>query len=194
MEVLEAIASRRSIRKFLSTPVPHLLLEKILEAGTLAPSGKNAQPWDFTVLEGPAKERLLMVLEQAVAAFSEQGRPTGSAPYTIESLRQAPVCIVVYNWRGNPQADHNGLHRYGFLVDVQSIGAAIQNMLLAAVELGLGSLWICDVLYAEREIAILLNRKEELVAVIAIGYAAEEPLARPRKSWREMTKWEGNAW
>ncbi len=77
---------------------------------------------------------------------------------------------------------------------MQSIGAAIQNMLLAAVELGLGSLWICDVLYAEREIAILLNRKEELVAVIAIGYAAEEPLARPRKSWREMTKWEGNAW
>jgi len=88
-----------------------------------------------------------------------------------------------------PGDDHNGMGRIWSLVNTQSIGAAIQNMLLAAEAAGLGTLWICDVLVAEDELAAWLGRTDELVAAVAVGYADEAPPARPRKSWREVTDW-----
>ena len=73
--------------------------------------------------------------------------------------------------------------------DIQSIGGAIQTMLLVAAELGLGTLWVCDVLYAYPLIREWLGRREELVAAVTIGYAAEAPAARPRRPWQELTEW-----
>jgi len=74
-------------------------------------------------------------------------------------------------------------------VDTQSIGAAIQNMLLRAEELGLGTLWIYDVFFAEQPINELLGRTDEMVAAISIGYADESPAARPRKPLYEISTW-----
>ena len=73
---------------------------------------------------------------------------------------------------------------------LQSTGGAIQTMLLAAHDLGLGALWICDILYAEREVKEWLGREEQtLVACVTLGYAAESPQARPRRPWQEVTEW-----
>lgn len=73
---------------------------------------------------------------------------------------------------------------------LQSTGAAIQTMLLAAQDLGLGSLWICDVLYASTEILAWLGHpRDTLVAAVSLGYADEEPPARPRRPWQEVTEW-----
>ena len=75
------------------------------------------------------------------------------------------------------------------ICNTQSIGAAIQNMSLVAVELGLGSLWICNTFFAQRELNEWLNTDGELFAALAVGYAAEEPLPRPRKPISETVEW-----
>jgi nitroreductase len=75
------------------------------------------------------------------------------------------------------------------VVDVQSIGAAIQNMLLAAQESGLGSLWMCDVFYAYKELCAWLGQSGEMIAAVALGYADESPAARPRKPIGEVVRW-----
>jgi nitroreductase len=75
------------------------------------------------------------------------------------------------------------------LVNVQSIGAAIQNMLLAAHERGVGSLWICDVFYAYEQLCAWLGETHQMVAAVSFGYPDESPGPRPRKGVDEVTTW-----
>lgn len=74
-------------------------------------------------------------------------------------------------------------------VAVQSIGAAIENLLLAAQDRGIGTLWICDVFYAYEELCTWLGETHQLIAAVALGYPDEQPGARPRKSVDEVTTW-----
>ncbi len=74
------------------------------------------------------------------------------------------------------------------VVDIQSIGASIQNMLLAAQDLGIGSLWMCDVFYAYEELSAWLGAEGEMIAAVAFGYPAETPAARPRKPLSEIVR------
>jgi len=189
MSIFSLMNKRRSIRKFTTTPVSREVITQIIAAAILAPSGKNRQPWHFTVLQGEGKERLLNVVEASIQQRESGGVSTGSAPHSARAMRQAPVCVVVHNPQFTPEEDRNGLNRYRSLVDTQSIGAAMQNMLLVAEEAGLGSLWICDVLYAESAINEFLGRSDELVAAIALGYPDEAPAARPRKTLEQVTTW-----
>ena len=74
-------------------------------------------------------------------------------------------------------------------MDTQSIGAAIQNIILAAEAFGLGALWICDIFQCHKEISIWFNESEELVAAVAVGYPNQSPSERPRKSLEELVDW-----
>ncbi len=204
MDVIEAIRARRSIRRFKTEPVPRALVERLLEAATLAPSGKNLQPWSFLVLEGEKKNRAAAILLEIVERRRIRGEPTGSAEASARVMTEAPVTILVYDrvWRTDlpgppgiedpePITDDGIGNRPLNIVDLQSIGAAIQNMLLAAQDLGLGTLWICDALLAHEEIGGLVGRQQALIAAIAVGYPAESPGVRPRRHWRELTEWMG---
>lgn len=192
--MLDAIAARRSIRKFKNTPVPHEIIEEILRAGSLAPSSKNRQPWKFIVTTGQAKEEVLAVMERGLEREAQQPLLPESAVYiggahnTLNIMRQAPAVIFVVNTRGldllTPQ---NAENRVFEICNAQSIGAAVENMSLAAVEAGLGSLWICDTYFAQQELCTWLGG--ELAAAFALGYADEEPAPRPRKSWSETVEW-----
>ena len=73
--------------------------------------------------------------------------------------------------------------------DIQSVGGRIQTMLLAAHDLGLGSLWIADVLHAYLGIRDWIGRRQEPVAAVSLGYADESPGPRPRAAWRDLTEW-----
>jgi nitroreductase len=75
------------------------------------------------------------------------------------------------------------------IVDTQSIGAAIQNMLLAALDRGLGTLWICDVFYATEELCEWLGDNHLMIAAVSVGYPDEAPAPRPRMSVDEVTRW-----
>ena len=138
MDVLEAIAARRSIRKFQARPVARKDLEAILRAATQAPSAKNRQPWRFVVLEGEDRTALAELLLSEAQDREARGLMTGSCKPTSEAIRQAPVTILVFTPDVRSTDSPTGLTRILWLVDIQSIGAAIQNMLLAAQELGLG--------------------------------------------------------
>lgn len=194
--MLDAIAARRSIRKFKTTPVAHEIIEEILRAGSLAPSSKNRQPWKFIVTTGQAKEEVLAVMERGLEREAQQPLLPESAFYiggahnTLNIMRQAPAVIFVVNTRGldllTPQ---NAENRVFEICNAQSIGAAVENMSLAAVENGLGSLWICDTYFAQQELCTWLGG--ELAAAFALGYADEEPAPRPRKSWSETVEWRG---
>jgi nitroreductase len=74
-------------------------------------------------------------------------------------------------------------------VDTQSIGAAIQNMLLAAQAMGLGAVWMCDVWSAYQQLEAWLGESGQLVAAVALGYPDEQPVARPRHHLTEVVRW-----
>ena len=182
MEISQAIQQRRSIRKFKEEIIPEELLLKILEAATLAPSGKNKQPWKFYVVQGEKRSEMIQSMQMGMNRLSKMGINTGSAKYTIGVMESAPVTIFIFN----PTSKHPLLERdtaevYGDIVDIQSIGAAIQNMLLMGVDLGLGTLWICDVFFGYEELCEWLGEKGQMVAAVSVGYPDETPSARPRK-------------
>jgi len=190
MNTLEAIAQRRSIRKFKDIPVSDDIIVKILNAAVQAPSGKNRQPWHFIVVKQDQRAEMLRLMRAGIEKLKAQEVDTGSSEWTARIMEQAPVTIFVFN------ANEEWVERertlgdiFSNVVDVQSIGAAIQNILLAACELGLGTLWICDVFYAYQELVTWLGETHQMIAAVALGYPDESPAARPRKSINEVTRW-----
>ncbi len=182
MNTREAMAARRSIRRFKSTPLPDGALDAILDAATQAPSAHNRQPWRFTVVADAKRQDMVRVLREALAAREAQGENVGSAKQTMTCMQQAPVTVFVHN----PGGAHPWLARaentaWTEIADVQSIGAAIENMLLAAQDLGIGSLWIADVWEAYPQLNAWLETDDLMVAAVSLGYADESPSPRPRR-------------
>lgn len=189
MNTLEAIATRRSIRRFEQRAVPRTLIEQVLAATVQAPSAKNAQPWRFVVLEDEQHQALVRLMQARADALQGKGVDIGSLGWTARSMSAASVTVVVFQVAPPPEIPAEA-HGAWQRVMLQSTGGAIQTMLLAAHDLGLGALWICDILYAECEVKEWLGREEQtLVACVTLGYAAESPGARPRRPWQEVTEW-----
>ncbi len=194
--MLSAITNRRSIRKFRSIDVPRPMIEEILQSGILAPSSKNRQPWSFIVVTGKAKVELLEAMgrglkrEQERPFLPESAQYLSGAKHTLKIMEMAPVIIFIMNSMGIDV--HSALkpeERIFEICNAQSIGAAIENMTLTATELGLGSLWICDTYFAYQELCGSLKADGELYEPMAVGYADEKPLARPRKSMNDVVEW-----
>ena len=141
METMEAITARRSIRKFSDRPVTEETVNAVLAAAILAPSGKNRQPWRFVVVAGDEKRaQMIRVMREGIADTKAHGTETGSAIMTARVMEYAPVTIFVFNPEGvHPWVKHSVGQTFLEAVDTQSIGAAIQNMLLAAQEHGSGN-------------------------------------------------------
>lgn len=190
LKVLSAIRNRRSIRKFKSDPIPESILHQILQAALMAPSGKNRQPWKFYVVQGEKRNEMIDHMHAGISRLESAGYDTGSAKYTLKVMEQAPVTVFVYNPGGLPPWETHSIDEtISDIVDIQSIGAAIQNMLLTAEELGLGSLWICDVFSAYEELSTWLGERSEMIAAVSFGVADEHPIARKRKSFDEVVQW-----
>lgn len=194
--MIEAIERRRSIRAYQDRPVPRRMLEEILRAGTLAPSSKNRQPWRFVVVSGAAKADMLAAMkrglerEKTAPLLPDSRQHLPGAERTREIMGQAPAVIFVLNTLGRDLAvPLDPEDRVAELCNVQSVGAALENMTLAAVDLGLGSLWICDIFFAYRELSAWLSAEGELLAALAVGYAAENPPPRPRKGLEAAVEW-----
>ncbi|MDU7339064.1 MAG: nitroreductase family protein [Clostridium sp.] len=192
---MRSIENRRSIRKFKEDGITMELLEQVLFAGIKAPSSKNKQPWRFVVLGGKAKKEMLHSFEAGLvreqegnAALLEKNRNAlPDAWNTLNILKQAPIVILVLNAEsGNPFVPISKEERVAEIANTQSIGAAIENMLLAAQELGLGSLWVCNTFFAYTELSQWIGSSVQLAAALALGYADEEPMPRPRKKLADV--------
>ncbi len=192
MDVSEAIEERRSIRKFKEDPVPKEKLIDILEAATLAPSGKNKQPWKFYIIQGEKRSEMIQAMERGMNRLSKMGIKTGSAKLTLRVMETAPATIFVFNPTSkHPLLKRDTLEVYSDIVDIQSIGAAIQNMLLKAFDLRLGTLWICDVFFGYEELCEWLGEKGQMIAAVSVGYPDVSPSARPRKPVETVTEFLG---
>lgn len=197
--MLSEIENRRSIRKYKDMPVSKQDIEKIIHAGMIAPSSKNRQPWRFIVVSGKAKLEMLQAMKNGIERekkeplLPESLHHVKAAEYTVNIMEQAPVNILVVNTLGiDLEARLSPEQRVYEICNAQSIGAAIQNMTLEATKLGLGSLWICDTYFAYKELKNWLDTDGELLAALAVGYADEQPYARPRKSKDEIVNWLGD--
>jgi len=186
----QAIQSRRSIRRFTADPVARSLIEQVLAAAVLAPSAKNSQPWRFTVVMEPRREEMLSVLRRGIENRKTEGEDVGTFVSTIQAMEQAPVTILVHNADGihpwKARAEHES---WWDLATVQSVGAAIENMLLAATDSGLGSLWIADIWDAYLEINEWLGVDDQLVAAVSLGYPDVAPTTPPRKPIEDVVRW-----
>lgn len=191
------IYNRRSIRKYLDKQVSKELIEQIIDAGRVAPSAKNRQPWRYIVLGGESKSEFLEHMwkgilreENECAMLPDSANGLADAKNTWNIMTQAPVLIVILNNNGrNPFDVIDTDSRFVEICDTLSIGASIENMLLKATELGLGTLWIANTCYAYKELTQYLETSQQLVGAIALGYANEAPMQRPRKKMEEVVEY-----
>lgn len=195
--MISEIFDRRSIRKFTDKPISQKDITDIIQSGIKAPSSKNRQPWKYIVIQGNAKEEMLKVFRQGIereendsALLPESRQYITSAKYTVNIMAEAPTIVFVVNSPGKSiLSELTPEERIFEICNIQSIGASIQNMLLAATEKGIGSLWICDIYFAYLELCKWLNSDGELVAAIAFGYPNEFPKERPRRKIDDVIEW-----
>jgi len=181
VEIDKILKGRRSVRKYLNEPVSPQAVREVLEAATWAPSAKNGQQWRFTVLSGSAKKEFTTVFRRELNRLSEKlgMNQMGSSFNSCRIMEEAPVLIVVWNSNDVKELEESSL---------QSVAAAIQNMLLKAQSLELGSLWICDVFYATKALTNHVNKPWKLVAAVTLGWPAETPQPRTRKTVDEIAE------
>jgi nitroreductase len=160
--VLDAIRNRRSIRHYQDDPVNEEDLHTILEAGRWAPSGLNNQPWRFVVVREPLVKK----------EIAEQTRYR-------DIIRNAPVIVAVFL---------DNATSYDHVKDCQAIGACLQNMWLAIHALGLGGVWIGEILKNKQKVADILGTPEtlELMAVMAVGKPRPQERESQRKPLSEL--------
>jgi len=189
MNTLDAIAARRSIRRFKDTPLSDGALQTILNAAVQAPSGNNRQPWRFVVVREDKRADMVRVMRDGMAARIARGDDIGSSERTATAMEQASVTIFVFNPEGtHPDSARSPQQTRRDVFDIQSIGAAIQNMLLAAQDIGIGSLWIGHVYNAYEELCDWLGEDGQMMAAVSFGHPDESPDARPRKPVSEVTR------
>ena len=161
-ETIETILSRRSIRQFKEEAVEDKDIKTILETARWAPSGLNNQPWKFIVIKN-----------------KETMKELADCTHYSKVILNAPLLIAVY-------LDTETM--YNKTKDIQAIGASIQNMLLACCDLGLGAVWLGEILNQEDKVNLILNCPDtvELMAVLAIGKPAENGKETSRKELEQI--------
>ncbi len=193
---MNAIANRRSIRKYTQEAVSKADIEKIIQAGILAPSAKNRQPWKYIVFTGDAKRTLLDEMEKGLQRerdgkmlLPKSHMALPDAFHTLKVMREAPVLIVIENRNGkSPFQRIDSEERITEICDTLSIGASVQNMLLTATELGYGTLWIANTCFAYDELVHYLGISGQLVGAISLGYPSEQPCPSPRRRLEDVAE------
>lgn len=192
----DSIYERRSIRKYKKDEISGKVLEKILDAARVAPSGKNRQPWKFLVYGGEEKKEILAMMRKGIKRelreplFKDSKRLLPDADNTLRIMMTAPIVIFVLNTNGvSPMETIDMDGRFTEICDSLSIGAAIENMLLRAQQLGVGSLWIGNTCFAYEELMDYIGQAGQLIGAVALGYADEKPEVRPRKKLEDIVEY-----
>lgn len=183
------VRGRRSVRRFRPDPVPRPVVEGLIEAAGWAPSPHGRQPWRFVVVTNPATKEALA--DAMGAAWMEQLALDGQDEAVVAArlagsrrrLLAAPVLIVpcLYLADLDQYPDPNRQAAEATMA-VQSLGAAVQNLLLAAYDRGLDGGWMCAPLFCPDVVHDTLNLAPGLIphAILTIGYAAQDPQRRGR--------------
>ena len=195
LNFLNVFRSRRSVKEYLPKEVSNEVISRILEAGRWAPSAHNAQPWRFIVIQDSATKQKLA---KAMASrwdkdLSKNGVPKEQreslAKASVERFENAPIIIIVCLTMENmDEYPDDRRKKIEYVMAVQSVAAAIENMLLAAHGEGLGSCWFCAPLFCQDVVRKILKIPQHVdpQALITLGYPADRPNPPPRKTLEEI--------
>jgi coenzyme F420-0:L-glutamate ligase/coenzyme F420-1:gamma-L-glutamate ligase len=196
--LLRWIESRRSIRSFDERPVPRALLERILQTACAAPSAHDSQPWRFAVVSaGEVRRRLA---DRMADEFRRDLRTDGLKESDVEvrvaravdRLLSAPAAIVLCGtmteMKHHADARRDQAEQW---MALQSVSLAGGHLLLAAHAAGLGACWMCGPLFAPQAVreALGLTADWDPQALIVLGWPAEQPTPRDRRSLDDTVVW-----
>ncbi|HIW48653.1 MAG TPA: nitroreductase family protein [Firmicutes bacterium] len=187
METKDVIFGRRSIRKYTNQPISDEDLQEIIEAGLYAPSNVNYQPWYFLVIKSDEKKKEMLEFMSTISKlfhpslvnrFQKNPEAVEETETFFQGLGGAQVYILAFLLK-NDYPDLSSV--------TQSVSAAIENMLLMAKDKGIGSCWL--------SVAVRVGKDEEIrqhfapdkgpfLAMVTLGYPAEEKTAPPRREGR----------
>ena len=191
MDVLALIKKRKTVRKYKDKPIPKRIINKIIEAGIWGPSIIGIQPWRFVVI---INKRIIKEIRGILLKKSETldvgGRFIFNA--SMRAIDKAHILIAFYN-SGEFTRFANKFGKiymdFSREAEISAISAVIQNMILVAESLGIGSCWLHTPVFCAKRINKILNMSGELVAILTLGYPAEKGKRSLRKSLPEIIKY-----
>ena len=204
MELQKAIENRRSIRKFTEEPIPVEDLKKLVKNATLAPNIANAEPWRFIAITnkeliGKMKDKVQKKYDALLSTASDEvvGKLKERIKHFSSLFNDAPAVVAVISQPYQAVVDevlketnfgHDEMNELRNFPNVQTIGAAVQNILLSAVDMGYGACWLTGPMVAKPELEQLLEVKhpETLFAFVALGKPAMNPKAKEKKPFDEV--------
>ena len=196
----QLIRGRRSVRRMRPDPLPRELIEQVLDAARWAPSPHGTQPWRFAVLQDRAlREQMADAMadswQQNLAMDGQEpeivaARLDGSRRRMLEAPALILISLVTDDLDRYPD---DVRQRAEFTMAIQSLGAAVQNMLLTAYQLGIDGGWMCAPLFCPDVVRDVLDLPSNHVphALVPLGYAAADPKRRPRRALSDLiTRWD----
>lgn len=195
--MLDTIFTRRSLRRYLPEPVPHEVIEQVLKAAIWAPSAHNRQPWRFAVVESVAQKE---ALAGAMGARLRRDLEADHAPAELiekdaarsySRITNAPVlvalCLSMVDMDTYPDEKRS---RAEYIMAVQSVAMAGQNLLLAAHDTGLGACWMCAPLFCPDVVQAALGLPDDWQpqALLTMGYPAETR-DKTRRELQDVVLW-----
>lgn len=187
-ETLRSIYKRHSIRMFTDRNVAEDDIMTILNAANHAPSAHNQQSWRFIVLKEEKKNELIKLV---VGHSGKLPRPTSALlRMAARSIASAPVVIAVMNTgqliqRGPDlfEMEKESARDFFRIMEIQSSAAAVENMMIAATSIGLGSVWLGILIMVQEEVLTFLgNPNGEFMAVVPVGYPVKSSSGPKKRS------------
>jgi len=195
MELRKAIEMRTSVRSFLSDDIPEKDIREMIRLAGLAPSVNNFQPWGFILIKN---KKTLQIMSQIISSKLEQfprkdSRISANVKSQVEwystFFKDAPAVIAVilekYEtvWERGTSISHDEINEIRMFPDIQSTGACIQNLLLAAVDMGYGACWMSGPMIAGAELESLLkiSKPSRLISFVAIGKPSKNFLPKEKE-------------
>jgi F420 biosynthesis protein FbiB-like protein len=195
---LELLASRQSIRRFLTKPVPEEMLARVLDAAVRAPSPHNRQPWRFAVLQTPESRIRLAgamgvdfrrdLISDGVSQIEVEAQVRRSYQRIVDAPAAILLCLDLTEMDAYPDPIRRQAE---YLMGVQSVAMAGENLLLAAHAQGLGGVWVCAPLFTPETARTALGLPEawQPQGLLLLGYPERVPEPRARKELAEVTRY-----
>jgi nitroreductase len=203
MEFKQVLESRTSVRTFMPDKVKTEDLKEMVRLAAMAPSVNNYQPWKFIVITNKKMlQKMALTVSEKISSL-----PVNNSQNAVNILsqvewfstffREAPAVIALIMDKFETVLEksvtlsHEEINRMRNFPDIQSAGACVQNMLLAATDMGYGACWLSAPLMAKKELEEILEIQESssLMAFIAIGKSLHPPKPKNRKNIDEILSW-----
>lgn len=177
-KVIKEIKERRSVRKYINKPIEDYKIIEMLESARLAPSGVNSQPWKFIIIKSEEMRKKVMIASHNQIWMME-------APVFIACIGDISERINDKNIVLDENTSEEDLKRI-----IRDTSIATEHLVLEAEHLGLNTCWIAWFTQEEIRKALSIPKDKYVVAVITVGYGAENPSQRPRKDIEDIVMYE----